>query len=62
MAFTEADLVSKLLGFMDEVSEVLEKGCQEEVLIMDFSKTFNKVSHSLLAHKLWQYGISGRVN
>ena len=48
---------------MDEVSETaLEKGCQEDVLIMDFSKAFDKVSHSLLVHKLRQYGIPGRVN
>ena len=44
----------QLLGFMDEVSEELEKGCQEDVLIMDFPKAFDKVSHSLLVHKLWQ--------
>ena len=44
----------QLLGFMDEVSEELEKGCQEDVLIMDFLKAFDKVSHSLLVHKLWQ--------
>ena len=54
---------SQLLGFVDEVLEALGKGCQEDVLIMDFSK----VSHSLLIHKLQQYalyiyGISERVN
>ena len=30
--------------------------------IMGFSKAFDKVSHSLMFHKLRQYGISGRVN
>lgn len=58
MAFTEADLVSQLPGFVDEVSEVLEKGCQEDVLVMDFSKVLCKVSHSLPIHKLQQCGIS----
>ena len=48
-------------AFVDEVSEALEKGCQVDVIIMDF-KAFDKVSHNLLAHKLQQCGISGRVN
>ena len=47
---------------MDVVSAAVEKGCQEDVLIMDFSEAFDKVSNSLLVHKLPQYGISGRVN
>ena len=52
---------SQLLGFVDVVSAAVEKGCQEDVLIMDFSEAFDKVSNSLLLHKLPQYGISGRV-
>jgi hypothetical protein len=35
---------------------------QTNVLIMDFSKAFDKVSHSLLMHKLKHHGIHGKVN
>ena len=31
-------------------------------LIMDFSKAFEKLSHSLLVHKLEHYGIRGKTN
>jgi hypothetical protein len=35
---------------------------QTDVLIMDFSKVFDKVSHNLLMHKLKHYGIRGKIN
>ena len=53
---------TQLLGFVDEVSKNLESGAQEDLLVLDFSKAFDKVSHSLLTHKLHQYGISGNIN
>lgn len=43
MAFAKADPESQLLGFMDEVSEAFQKGSQEDVLIMGFSRVFDKV-------------------
>jgi hypothetical protein len=33
-----------------------------DVLIMDFSKSFDKVSHCPLVHKLDHYGIRGKTN
>ena len=53
---------TQLLGFVDEVSKNLESGSQEDLLVLDFSAAFDKVSHSLLIHKLHIYGISGKVN
>jgi hypothetical protein len=40
----------------------MENSVQTDVLIMDFSKAFDKVSHNLLTHKLNCYGIQGLQN
>ena len=40
----------------------MEKSLQTDVLIMDFSKAFDKVCHNLLIHKLHHYGIQGKTN
>ena len=47
---------------MDETSEELERGNQEDIIVLDFEKAFDKVSHTLLVHKLCRYGIRGRLN
>ena len=44
------------------MTEHLESGKQTDVLIMDFSKAFDKVNHSLLLHKLQRYGVQGTTN
>ena len=43
---------SQHLGIVDEASEAMAQGRQEDVLVLNFSKAFDKVSHSLLVHKL----------
>lgn len=53
---------SCMLGFVEETSEAMERGCQEDVLVMDFSKAFDRVYHNLLIHKFRHYGLSGKVN
>ena len=45
-----------------QISICLLTNEQTNVLIMDFSKAFDKVSHSLLMHKLQHHGIHGKVN
>ena len=53
---------SQLIEFIDDVTKNLDQGKQTDCLIMDFSKTFDKVSHSLIIHKLKHYGITGKTN
>ena len=49
------------LGYVDETSEELDRGNQEDTIVLDFEKAFDKVSHTLLVHKLRRYGIRGRL-
>ncbi|XP_076441005.1 uncharacterized protein LOC143280259 [Babylonia areolata] len=35
---------TQLLGFVDEVSKALEDGKQEDLLVLDFSKAFDKIN------------------
>ena len=53
---------TQLIEFIDDVTRNLDDGKQTDVLIMDFSKAFDKVSHNLLIHMLKHFGIRGKVN
>ena len=53
---------TQLIEFIEDVTTNLSSGKQTDTLIMDFSKAFDKVSHSLLLHKLHHYGIRGKTN
>ena len=54
----ETQLVSTLADFVNTVEE---KG-QCDVILLDFSKAFDKVSHCLLLQKLHRFGIDGHVH
>jgi hypothetical protein len=47
---------------VDDITINKIKGKQNDVLIMDFSKAFDKINHSLLVHKLQHYGIRCKLN
>jgi hypothetical protein len=51
-----------LIKCIVDVLKNIEDGKQTDILIMDFSTASDKVSHSLLLHKLQNYGIDGKVN
>ena len=58
----ERSCESQLLSFTDDVSKNLQQGRQTDVLVMDFSKAFDKVDHDLLCLKLSRYGTRGDIN
>ncbi|KAK3108532.1 hypothetical protein FSP39_010045 [Pinctada imbricata] len=53
---------TQLLECVDDITKNLESGKQTDMIILDFSKAFDKVSHNLLLHKLTHYGITGMTN
>ena len=53
---------TQLLAFTQDVLKNLGSGKQTDVIIMDFAKAFDKVSHWRLVIKLINYGITGTLN
>ena len=44
------------------INNGLDSKMQTDMIVLDFAKAFDKVSHSLLLHKLRHYGIKGKNN
>ena len=44
-----------------QLLECIDEGKQADLLVLDFSKAFDKVSHGLLLHKLNNCGIRGNT-
>ena len=53
---------TQLLEFASDISSTMQRGKQVDVLIMDFSKAFDKVGHKRLVRKLEYYGVGGKTN
>ena len=52
---------TKLLEFMEEVTETIDRGEEVDVIYLDFAKAFDKVPHKRLLSKLRGYGIKGKI-
>ena len=50
---------TQLLETVNDLALSLNAGEHTDFILLDFSKAFDKVSHSCLLHKLRHYGISG---
>ena len=48
---------SQLISFAHEVYDNLEHGNQTDIIVMDFSKAFDKVDHNKLIYKLSALGV-----
>ena len=52
---------TQLLLTVNDFAENLNRNEQTDIIFLDFSKTFDKVSHQHLLHKLHHYGIKGNL-
>ena len=52
---------TNLLEFLDCVTEMIDNGDAVDIIYLDYSKAFDKISHCKLIKKLQAHGIKGKV-
>ena len=52
---------SQLISNYDIIGNDLDKGVQNNIIFLDFSKTFDKVPHNLLLHKLNMFSFNNKL-
>ena len=53
---------TQLITVIQDLASNIDKGTQTDVILLDFSKAFDKVPHARLLHKLEYYGIKGNIH
>ena len=57
----ERSCETQLLQLIEDISRNLDQGLQSDLILLDFSKAFDKVNHVKLLHKLHQHGIQNKT-
>ena len=52
---------TQLVVLVDEISKNMQMGKQTDLILLDFSKAFDKIAHEKLISKLHFYGIRGKT-
>ena len=52
---------TQLIVFVHDITFNMQEGIQNDVVVMDFAKAFDKVAHNRLLYKLSSYGIKGNT-
>ena len=52
---------SLLIEFVNDIAFNIQKGHQNDVVMMYFAKAFDKVAHNILLYKLSSYGVKGNT-
>ena len=53
--------LSQLLQHQDRITQLLEEGCNVDVVYLDFSKAFDKLDINITLQKLYNMGITGSL-
>ena len=48
--------------YIQDLTSTMDSKMQTDIIVLDFAKAFDKVSHPRLLHKLRHYGIKGKNN
>ena len=58
---TKRSTLTQLIGYYQQILDLLEKHGTVEAIYLDFEKAFDKCDHGVILHKLKAYGICGKL-